>query len=140
MQMVREGGGLALSFNGSEVNVEAADVAVVDDSCYTAMYLSAVFFDQGGRAVIDLAENWSREYIRSMDTPDPNLRDAFLARYPDVLPEVYAVCPENTEAVAERSSAFRAKLAEKAGVRGRGRGRKKKARKVQEDLGYPSKS
>ncbi len=67
MGMVREGGGLALSFNGSEVNIEAADVAVVDDSCLALTYLSAVFFDSGSRSVVELAENWNRDYIKHMD-------------------------------------------------------------------------
>lgn len=67
MGIVREGGGLAVSFNGSEVDVEASDVAVVGDSCLVLTFLSAVFFDSGPRGVIDLAENWGREYIMDMD-------------------------------------------------------------------------
>jgi len=114
LDLVRDGGGLALSFNGTEAAVHGADVAVISDDTTVLTFLGSVFFDTGVQGVMDLAESWSRKHLENSEFPDQNLADELLAMYPRNLPEVYLVTDENRDEVSTRSEAFRNKLIKRA--------------------------
>ncbi len=117
LDLVREGGGLALSFNGTEAAVHGSDVAVISDDTTVLTFLGSVFFDTGMQGVIDLADMWSKDYLKHGEFPDPNLADELLRMYPGRLPEVYRVTDENRDSVSSRSEAFRRKLMKRAKLR-----------------------
>ena len=117
LDLVRDGGGLALSFNGTEAAVHGADVAVISDDTTVLTFLGSVFFDTGVQGVMDLAETWDRDHLKNGEFPDPNLASELLAMYPRSLPEVYLITDENRDEVSVRSEAFRNKLIKRAKLR-----------------------
>ncbi|MBR2255527.1 MAG: hypothetical protein IJ856_06970, partial [Candidatus Methanomethylophilaceae archaeon] len=89
MDLVRDGRGISLAFNGEDFAVRGSNVAVLSEDTTVVSLLLREFYDRGYQAVVDLANNWSREYIRNMDYADGNLVENFLGRFGDDLPEVY---------------------------------------------------
>lgn len=111
MDLVKDGDGLSMAFNGGEFAVHGANVAVLSKDCTVAAVLTAEFYSSGIQGVFDLIDNWNREYLKTADCPDRNLMDRMLALNPRKLPEVYRVTRSNVGEVSARSDAFRKKRA-----------------------------
>ena len=107
LDLVRDGNGLSVSFNGEEFAVRGSNVAVLSEDTTVASVFASVFFDKGTVNATLMAENWSRDYLRKMDFPDQALLDSFLRENPDGLPEVHLVTEKNVDEVSKRSDAFR---------------------------------
>lgn len=107
LDLVRDANGLAISFNGQEFTVRGSNVAIMSEDTTVASVFASVFFDKGSTTSTQLAENWSREYLRTMDFPDQSLLEAFLRENPDELPEVHLVTEKNVDEISKRSDAFR---------------------------------
>lgn len=107
MDLVKDGNGLSLSFNGSEFAVHGANVAVLSKDCTVVAVLAAEFYSTGIQGVFDLVDNWNRDYLKNADCPDRNLMDRMLALNPRKLPEVYRITHGNVGDVAAKSNAFR---------------------------------
>lgn len=110
MDIIRDGHGLSMSFNGSEIATHGANIAVISRDCTAAAVLVQEFYNEGIEAVYDLVANWDRESLRKRDCPDRNLMDYMLKINPKKLPEVYAVDRKNVEEIATKSDAYRKKL------------------------------
>lgn len=110
MELVNESGGLSMSFNGEDFAVRGSNIAVLSNDCTVAAVILQEFYNSGIEAVLDLAENWNEDYIRSRNFSDPYLVDAMLEENPKKLPEVYAVNRDNVDDIAKRSSAYRKKM------------------------------
>ncbi len=107
MDLVRDAGGLSVAYNGEEFAVRGCNVAVLSEDTTIGAMLAAVFSDKGPQAAMEMADNWSREYLRKMDFPDRNILDRFLTEHPKELPEVYAVTEKNVDEVSKRSDSYR---------------------------------
>lgn len=110
LDLVRNEDGVALSFNGSEFAVRGSNVAVLSRDSTVVAVFNAMFYDRGIEAVMNLVENWNREYLKSCEFPDRALLDRMLAAHPRKLPEVYAVDKDNVDEVAARSNMYRMRL------------------------------
>jgi len=77
-----------------------------EDTTVAALFASA-FADKGAFFASQIAENWSRDYLRNMDFSDQALLETFLREHPDDLPEVYLVTEKNVEKISKRSDAYR---------------------------------
>ncbi|MCQ2085267.1 MAG: hypothetical protein MJZ21_03875 [archaeon] len=110
MDLIKDGNGLSMAFNGSEIAVHGCNVAVISDDCIVAAVLVAKFYSTGIQGVFDLIDNWNREYLETTDFPDRNLLDEMLRRHPDNLPEVYHVTRYNVDEIAVKSESFRESL------------------------------
>ncbi|MCQ2079584.1 MAG: hypothetical protein MJZ38_06000 [archaeon] len=113
MDLVKDGNGLSMSFNGTEFAVHGCNVAVLSEDCTVSAVLVAKFYDTGIQGVFDLIENWNRKYLEKTDFPDRNLLNEMLRRHPRKLPEVYRVTRDNVDEIAAKSDAFRNKLFKK---------------------------
>ena len=113
MDLIKDGNGLALSFNGSELAVHGGNVAVLSEDCTVAAVLVSKFYDTGIQGVFDLIDNWNRTTLEGPDMPDRNLVDEMLRRHPKKLPEVYRVTRDNVEQIAAKSEEYRKKLFKK---------------------------
>jgi predicted HAD superfamily phosphohydrolase len=113
MDLIKDGNGLAMSFNGSELAVHGSNVAVLSDDCTVAAVLVSKFYDTGIQGVFDLIENWNRETLEGPDMPDRNLVTEMLRRHPKKLPEVYRITRDNVDEIAAKSEAYRNKLFKK---------------------------
>ena len=113
LDLVKDGNGLAISFNGAEFAVHGSNIAILSEDATVVTVLVSKFYDTGIQGVFDLADNWNREYLETADFPDRNLVDDMLRRHPKKLPEVYRVTRDNVSEIATKSDAFRTKLFKK---------------------------
>lgn len=110
MDLVHEAGGLAISFNGDEYAVRGSNVAIMSEDTTVLSVFASLFADKGPIACEELAENWSRDYIRNAEFPDRNLVDTMLSDEMK-LAKVRLVDKKNAESIADESRLFRKKIA-----------------------------
>lgn len=110
MELVKESGGLSLSFNGADFAVRGSNVAVLSNDCTVAGVLLQEFYNGGIEAVLELVNNWDRKSLKKRSFSDPHLIEAMLAANPKKLPEVFAINRQNIEEVVEKSVAYRKRI------------------------------
>ncbi len=107
LHLVRKGGGLAISFNGSKQAVREADIAVMSTNTIVTSILAEAFYRTGRDAVLDMVDNWSVEGLRSSGLVHEYLMRELLRVFPSELPRVRRVLPSELNEIAEQSSRFR---------------------------------
>ncbi|HKM13617.1 MAG TPA: hypothetical protein VJY42_01685 [Candidatus Methanomethylophilaceae archaeon] len=110
MELVKESGGLALSFNGADFAVRGSNVAVLSNDCTVAGVLLQEFYNGGIEAVLELVNNWDRKSLKNRSFSDPHLIEAMLAANPKKLPEVFAVNRQNVDEITKKSVAYRKRI------------------------------
>ncbi len=110
LDTIKERSGLAMSFNGCDFAVRKSNIAVMSRDCTVAAVIAQEFYNEGIEAVFDLVENWKREKLKRMPSPDPYLMSTMLASHPKKLPDVRIVTRDNVDEVAKASNAFRKTL------------------------------
>jgi energy-converting hydrogenase A subunit R len=110
MDVVRDGNGLSMSFNGSEFAVHGSNIAVLSRDCTVAAVLVQEFYNLGIEAVYDLVSGWDRETLERSDCPDRTLMDSMLAAHPRKLPEVHIIDESNVNEIALKSDDYRKRL------------------------------
>jgi energy-converting hydrogenase A subunit R len=108
-KLVRENGGLAVSFNGNQYAIRNADVAIFSDNGIVSAIIADVFGKFGRQGVLSFAESWNREKL-SKSSVSPYLLNSLFELYPKELPKVKIITSENMETLAKESSDFRKKL------------------------------
>lgn len=114
LRMVREGGGLAISFNGNSYAVRNAEIAVLSPDTVVTSVIAETFHKGGRESVIDLVENWSIDYIRKVGYVHDYLVKELTRVFPEKLPIVTKVTPKNVGEIADLSSKFRKTVRGKA--------------------------
>lgn len=117
-EAVREGGGLAISFNGSRAAVNAAEVIVVADSAWPVALLAAIFQLWGKQGVLEVACPETREKSRCLVLPEAVIEPIGMGLEGHVF-NLYDQSAADLDKVIEESQAMRAKLRGEA-VAGRG--------------------
>jgi energy-converting hydrogenase A subunit R len=105
-QFVRNGNGLTVSFNGNEYAVREAEIAVMSENTVVTSILADVFARFGKDSVLQLAAEWSFSAVKRFEV-NQNLLNKARQLYPQNLPEVKLITPDNKEELAEESLAFR---------------------------------
>ncbi len=108
-QLVRESGGLTVSFNGNAYAVRGAEVAVLSENAVVTAVLAAVFSRLGREGVLELLEDWSFTSLRKYCS-DEKILEAVFNAYPKELPRVEHVTRSNVNKLVEESSSFRKKV------------------------------
>jgi len=106
LQLVRENGGLTVSFNGNEYAIREAEIAVLSGNTIVTSVLVEVFSRLGKEHVIRLVEEWVPSGLKKYCAA-PMLRERVLKLYPDVFPQVETITVDNRERLKKESSAFR---------------------------------
>jgi len=109
-KLVRENGGLTVSFNGNNYAVKSAEVSVLSENNAVTAVIADVFCKQGKQAALNLVENWNLQSLESNRVISPSLLDRFFLLHPQTLPKVQIVTAENMETVTKKSSEFRKKV------------------------------
>jgi energy-converting hydrogenase A subunit R len=107
-QLVRENGGLAVSFNGNSYAVRNADVAVVSESNLVTSVIADMFCRFGKAETFKVVKSWSKSALEAV-VVDSELVKQLFARC-DVLPKVQIVTNENMNSIVTESSEFRKKV------------------------------
>jgi energy-converting hydrogenase A subunit R len=108
-KLVRENGGLTVSFNGNQYAVKNAEAAVLSENSTVTAVIADLFCNVGKQQTLQMLENWNRETLRKSAVSQP-LLDKLFALYPAALPKVQIVTAENMETLAKESSEFRKKV------------------------------
>jgi energy-converting hydrogenase A subunit R len=109
-KLVRENGGLTVSFNGNNYAVRKAEISVLSENNLVTAVIADVFCNQGKQAVLDLVKKWNLESLEINRAVNASLLDRFLSLHPQTLPKVQIVTAENMETITKKSSEFRKKV------------------------------
>jgi energy-converting hydrogenase A subunit R len=106
LQLVRESGGLSVSFNGNDYAVRESDVAVLSGDTSVTSVLAEVFSRHGKEGVFSLVEEWGSSGLEKF-CDSPVLRERMFVLFPDGFPLVERVTDNNVEWLKRESSVFR---------------------------------
>jgi energy-converting hydrogenase A subunit R len=108
LRLVRESGGLAVSFNGNSYAVRNADVAVVSESNLVTAVIADVFYRFGRERTLSVIKSWGETVLGELGCLNLGLlRRVFGCR---VGPKVQIVTSENMDLVVTESSEFRKRV------------------------------
>ena len=108
-KLVRENGGLTVSFNGNEYAVRNAEVAVLSENNMVTAVIAELFCKLEKQAVLQVLGNWSREILKRTQV-DRSVLEKLFTLYPAKLPKVQIVTTQNMEMLVSESSEFRKKV------------------------------
>lgn len=108
-KLVRENGGLTVSFNGNYYAVGNAEVAIMSENSVATAVIADMFLRHGKQQTLRLVENWGGKAL-SKSLVDSTLLERLSVLYPMELPKVKIITGKNMEALAKESSEFRKKV------------------------------
>ncbi len=108
-RLVRASGGLAVSFNGNSYAVRNADVAVLSESNLVTAVIVDMFCRLGREQTLKVLWFWRKSAVEDNGVNLSLLKQLF-ELYPEVLPKVQIVTPQNMETLVKESSEFRKKV------------------------------
>lgn len=106
LRLVRENGGLTVSFNGNDYAVRESDVAVLSGDTTVTSVLAETFSRHGKEGTFRLVGEWNPSGLKKY-CGSPELRERMLRLFPDVFPQVEQVTDDNLERLKRESSVFR---------------------------------
>jgi len=106
LRLVRENGGLTVSFNGNDYAVRESDVAVLSGDTTVTSVLAETFSRHGKEVTFRLVGEWNPSGLKKY-CGSPELRERMLRLFPDVFPQVEQVTDDNLEQLKRESSVFR---------------------------------
>jgi energy-converting hydrogenase A subunit R len=116
-EKVRDGKGLAISFNGDRHAVGGAEVIVVADSAWPLAMLASIFQLWGKEGVLEVASPETREKSRALVLPEAVIEPIAMGLEGHLF-NLYDQSAENLDQVIEESQMMRAKLRGEAVTRG----------------------
>ena len=108
-KLVRNNGGLTVSFNGNSYAVQNAEVAVQSESNLAMAVIADLFCKLGKKQALKALDLWSFDALKKNNVDEALLKQ-LSALYPDALPKVQIVTAKNMESLIKESSAFRKKV------------------------------
>jgi energy-converting hydrogenase A subunit R len=105
-KLVRQFGGLAVSFNGNSYAVRNADVAVMADGNLVTAVLADRFTRLGKEQALKVLAYWVKSAVQESGVSIPLLKQLYTL-YPGALPRVEIVTLRNVDALVKESSEFR---------------------------------
>ncbi len=109
-KLVRENGGLTVSFNGNSYAVRNAEISVLSENNLVTAVIADIFCKFGKPATLDLVKNWNVQSLGDNKVMNPSLLNRLFSLHPQTLPKVQIVTEENMETVTRNSSEFRKKV------------------------------
>jgi energy-converting hydrogenase A subunit R len=108
-KLLRDNGGLTVSFNGNQYAVKSAEVAVLSENSIVTAIIADLFCKLGKQQTLQVLENWNRETLRK-SAVSQLLLDRLFTLYPAALPKIQIVTTKNMETLVKESSEFRKKV------------------------------
>ena len=106
LRLVRENGGLTVSFNGNDYAVREAEIAVLSGNTTVTSVLAETFNRSGKNHTFKLVEEWNPRGLKRY-CASPALRERMFGLYPDGFPPVERISADNRERLKRESSIFR---------------------------------
>ena len=108
-RLVRDNGGLTVSFNGNSYAVKNAEVAVLSESNLVTAVIADLFCKFGKEVVINALQSWGFPALEYGEV-DPVLLKQLSSMYPNGLPKAQIVTTQNMDSIVKESSEFRKKV------------------------------
>lgn len=108
-KLVKENGGLTVSFNGNQYAVRNAEIALLSGDSLTTALIADVFIRFGKTETLRLVAKWNRRTLENSSVNE-DLRERFLKLHPRELPKARIITRENMRDLAKESSEFRKKV------------------------------
>ena len=105
LRLVRENGGLAVSFNGNSYSLQESDVAVLSGNTVVTSVFADVFSREGKEGALNLVKDWNPTGIKKYCSPV--LCERMYKIFNDVFPQVEQLTRANMERLIKESSVFR---------------------------------
>jgi energy-converting hydrogenase A subunit R len=105
-RLVRDQGGLTVSFNGNRYAVREAEVSVLSSNTVVTSILADVFGRFNKTHAVELVQEWSYSALKRHHVT-ATLQKRIIELYPKTLPQVQIIAPDNKERLIKESSAFR---------------------------------
>jgi len=106
LKLVKENGGLSVSFNGNHYAVRNAEIAILSEHSIVTAIVADAFSRFGKKHVLRLVENWNHDALQKSQV-NKTLHSSLLKLYTKELPKVKIITTENMMILAEESSKFR---------------------------------
>ncbi len=118
LKLVRENGGLAVSFNGNAYAVREAEIAVLSPNAIVIAVLADVFSRLDVESVYRLIDDWSYAGMNKHGVT-LSLQERLRSIFGREMPKLHRISADNMNKVAAESSAFRKRVrGEKIGTLG----------------------
>jgi energy-converting hydrogenase A subunit R len=105
-KLVRDNGGLTVSFNGNNYAVREAEVAVLSESNLVIAAIADLFCKLGKELTLKALGSWNYESLKKNNVAETLLKQLSTTNS-DALPKVQIVSAKNMELLIKESSAFR---------------------------------
>jgi len=106
LRLVRESGGLTVSFNGNDYSVRESEIAVLSGDTTVTSVLAEAFSRLGKEGAFRLVEEWNPSGLKKI-CGVAELRERMLRLFPEGFPQVERVTDDNIERLKRESSVFR---------------------------------
>lgn len=106
LKLVKEDGGLAVSFNGNDYSVREADVVVLSGHTIVTSVLAETFSRTGKEGTLRLVNEWGSSGLEKYCAV-PELRKQISKAFSEGFPQVEQVTSSNMERLMRESSVFR---------------------------------
>lgn len=110
LALVKRGGGLSITFNGTEPSVREAEVLVLSENAVVNSVLVESFHRAGRDGALTLVEDWNLVNIRQSGLVHDYLVRELERVFPKSLPRVVRITRENIGPLAKESLLFRSKV------------------------------
>ncbi len=104
--LVRENGGLAVSFNGNSYSIKESDVAVLSGDTTVTSVLAEVFSRMEKEGTLRLVEEWGSSGLEKYCAV-PELGERMAVLFPEGFPQVEQVTDDTMERLMKESGVFR---------------------------------
>jgi energy-converting hydrogenase A subunit R len=108
-RLVKQNGGLTVSFNGNQHAVRNAEIALLSTDSLATALVADVFLRFGKSQTLNLVAGWSRGTLQKSSVNEA-LVHRFLKMHPRELPKARIITRENMEDLASESEEFRKKV------------------------------
>ena len=105
-KLVREKGGLTVSFNGNAYAVREAEIAVLSENALVTAVLADAFNKLGKEPFMKLVKDWKASTLDDFGLTQP-LKKHFFKLHQKKLPRVEIVTAQNMDRLMEESTVFR---------------------------------
>jgi len=108
-RLVKDTGGLAVSFNGNQYSIKNAEIAVLSENSIVTAVIADIFGRFGKQKTLSIVDNWNHEALK-LSPVNQTLLTSLFRSYPRELPKVKIITSENMEILTKESSEFRKKV------------------------------
>ncbi|MEW6408787.1 MAG: hypothetical protein AB1488_01575 [Nitrospirota bacterium] len=104
--LVREGEGLAIAFNGNRYAVSSAEICCLSPHASVLSLLAELFYIGGKTLVLKASQNWDTGFLKSLDL-NKDIVSEIECRFGENLPRVEVISDKNREELIHASEEYR---------------------------------